>query len=315
MKIRLASSRASFGANGSRRGPAWWQTVTRVAEVGATLIVGIALLGVVLLSRAQLPSNPLAIGASTPESPTAAMASAASLLDQSVAKGGAGYSFEILQRSTIQIRPGGPKIEIPDPIDRHKSLGFADAYEVGALIERGAVTPAGFTMEMRTGPAPGELADWKAPYQFGVISTAGKTFRDDGVGWYPTDSPPGVGLDPLTASLLPTVIRNVSAVANDGFTKVGAVLLPKITGTAKVADIPGVIAADGKRFTELVAPLEFALDEQGRVAQVHVVARNTNLDVYDLIVDTTITFAYPGQAAPLPEPVPVRPASADIVQK
>ncbi|MBA2721227.1 MAG: hypothetical protein H0U52_18590 [Chloroflexi bacterium] len=278
------------------------------------ILVAFALLAILAYGRGGPPAT-LAVGAPTPESPALALTAAAAQLEQKTAKGAPGYTFEIVQRSTIHARPGGPQIEIPDPIDRNKSLGFADTYEVGALIERGAVTPDGFTMEMRTGPAPGKPADWTAPYQFGVISTAGKTFRDDGAGWYLTDSPPGIGLDPATAALLPGLLRNATGVANDGFTKVGEVLLPKVTGSAKVADIPGVVAADGAPFTELVAPLDFAFDDQGRLAQVHVLARNTNLDVYDLLIDTTITFAYPDQAAPLPEPVPARPASADVVQK
>lgn len=280
----------------------------------APILVAFALLAILMYGRGGLPAA-LAVGAPTPESPALALTAAATRLEQVVAESGAGYTFEIIQRSTIHARAGGPQIEIPDPLDRHKSLGFADTYEVGALIERGAVTPAGFTMEMRTGPAPGKPADWKAPYQFGVISTGGKTFRDDGAGWYATDSPPGIGLDPATTALLPDLLRNATDAANDGFTKVGEVLLPKISGGAKVADIPGVVAADGAPFTELVAPVEFTVDAEGRLAQLHIVARNTNLDVYDLLVDTTITFAYPDQAAPLPEPVPARPASADVVQK
>lgn len=278
------------------------------------IILALALVAILVFARGGLPGT-LAVGAPTPASPSLAMTGAAAILDQKTAKGGPGYTFEIVQRSTINARAGGPQIEIPDPIDRHKSLGFADTYEVGSLIERGAVTPDGFTMEMRTGPAPGKPADWTAPYQFGVISTAGKTFRDDGSGWYETDDPPGVGLDPRTAALLPRLLRNATELANDGFTQVGDLLLPKVTGSATVADIPGVIAADGAPFTELVAPLDFAFDAEGRLAQVHVLARNTNLDVYDLLVDTTISFAYPDQAAPLPEPVPARPASADVVQK
>src|SRR5204863_290981 len=137
---------------------------------------------------------------------------------------------------------------------------------------------------------------------------------NDAAGWYATDNPPGVGLDPRTAALLPALLRKATGVADAGTTPVNGATLPAVTGSAKVADIPGVIASDGAGFTELVAPLEFAFDDQGRLAQVHVLARNTNLDVYDLLIDTTITFAYPTTAAPLPDPSPARPASADAAQ-
>jgi hypothetical protein len=280
--------------------------------MAATVIAFLAIAAVLAFVRGR---GLLPAAAASGLDPADRLGNAAAALELVTTKTGAGYTFEILQRSTIHARPGGPQIEIPDPTDRYKSLGFADAYEVGALIERGAVTPDGFTMEMRTGPAPGKAADWKAAYQFGVISTGGKTFRDDGVGWYATASPPGIGLDPRTATLLPGLLRNVTNPADAGTKPVDGADLAAVTASAKVADIPGVVAADGASFTELVGPIDFAFDAQGRLAQVHIVARNTNLDVYDLLIDTTIAFAYPDQAAPLPEPVPARPASADAVQK
>ena len=84
---------------------------------------------------------------------------------------------------------------------------------------------------------------------------------------------------------------------------------------ATAADVPGIVAVDGASFTELTGPIEFSLDAQGRLAQLHLIARNTNLDVYDLLVDTTITFGYPSAAPDLPAPSPVRPASADAAQQ
>jgi hypothetical protein len=283
----------------------------RASEVIATVLVLAAIGGLLVLVRGH---SQVLVAAGAGPDPADRMAGAATILDQKTAAGGAGFTFEILQRSTIHARPGGPQIEIPDPVDPHKSLGFADTYDVGALIERGAVIPAGFTMEMRTGPAPDKDPDWKSAYQFGVTTSGAKTFRNDGIGWYRTDNPPGVGLDPRTAALLPDLLRNATAVTDAGTKPVNGATLPAVTGSAKVADIPGVIASDGAGFTELVAPLEFAFDDQGRLAQVHVLARNTNLDVYDLLIDTTITFAYPTTAAPLPDPSPARPASADAAQ-
>lgn len=279
-------------------------------DLAVGLIVPLLILGTLFLGRGPAAS---AQAGATAQEPSARLASAAGILEQATAKSGPGYTFEIIQRSTIHARAGGPRIEIPDPIDRNKSLGFADAYDVGSLIERGAVTPDGFWMEMRTGPAPGKEADWTAPYQFGAIERDGKTFRDDGVGWYATDDPPGIGLDPRTAALLPGLLRNATSVADTGSKPVDGATLATVSGSAKVADIPGIIAADGAPFTELVAPLDFAFDAEGRLAQVHVLARNMNLDGYDLLIDTTITFAYPAAAAELPQPLPVRPASADVV--
>lgn len=285
------------------RGQAWF-----------AVAIPMVLIGGVMLARASgliAPDHALAAAAQSAE-PAAMLATAADQLEAVTAKGGSGYTFEIVQRSTMHAQAGGPQIEIPDPADPHKSLGFADTYELGALIERGAVTPAGFSMEMRTGPAPGKPADWTAPYQFGAIVNAGKTYRDDGAGWYPTSSPPGIGLDPATAALLPSLLRNATGVADAGTTDVNGTILAAVSGSSKVADIPGIVAVDGAGFTELVAPLDFAFDDLGRLVQLHSLARNTNLKEYDLLVDTVITFAYPTAAPDLPDPSPARPASAGV---
>lgn len=287
--------------------------LARAAEIAVTAVALAAFIVLLIFVRGR--TGPLPAGAQLPTEPAARLAAAAALLEVSTAAGRPGYTFEIVQRSTITARPGGPKIEIPDPTDRSKSLGLADTYDVGALIERGAVTPDGFWMEMRTGPAAGKDPDWTSAYQFGAISKGGATFRNDGVGWYATDNPPGIGLDPRTAALLPRLLRSATEATDGSARPVTGPSTAAVRAKAAVKDIPGVIASDGAPFTELVEPVDFAFDDQGRLIHLRVVARNTNLDVYDLLVDTTITFAYPATAAALPEPVPARPASADVVSK
>ena len=124
-------------------------------------------------------------------SPAALTASAADQLDAAVRQGGGGYTFTIVQRTALDALPGGPLIDIPDPADRHASLGKTDHYEVAAYVERGAVADAGFWSEVRDGPPAGEAPDFeKATYELGAIVRDGKTYRNDGLGWYPTSSPP-----------------------------------------------------------------------------------------------------------------------------
>jgi hypothetical protein len=280
--------------------------VVRLVE-GATsvgLLAGLVL--TVLLVRGAFARPQAAVGAAT--TPTQAMGVAASALEAAWLPGAGGVTFEVVQRSTMHAKPAGPKIEIPDPSDRYKSLGFADEYYVGALLERGAVTPAGFWMEMRTGPAKDAQPDWEAPYQFGAIARDGKTWRNDGEGWYETDSPPGIGLDPKTASLLPRLLRNATGPTEAGIETVDGEEARKLTADGRVADIPGVVAADGLDFTVLAEPLELSFDDLGRLVKARVVARNTNMTDYDLIVETVITLRYPLTAAALPEPSPTRPA-------
>jgi hypothetical protein len=229
---------------------------------------------------------------------------AAALLEARVAKGGNGFTFEIVQRSTLQAKPSGPKIEVPDPDDRYTTIALADSYELGSLIERGAVSPDGFWMEMRTGPDPGQTADWTADDHFGTIARDGKVWRDDGDGWYETADPPGIGLDPVTAARLPALLRNAADARDDGSESVAGVSSRRLEATGRIADVPGILAADGAPFTTIVAPVEFSFDEDGRLVRVHILARNDNQKTFDLLVDTVITFAYPGSPPDIPEPAP-----------
>jgi hypothetical protein len=79
----------------------------------------------------------------------------------------------------------------------------------------------------------------------------------------------------------------------------------RLAGGTRVADIPGVIAVDLAAATEIDDPAELAFDDAGRLIGLRVVARNTHLATYDLLVETVIRFAYPERAPPLPAPEPV----------
>lgn len=239
---------------------------------------------------------------------------AADRLAALTAPGGAGYRFEIVQTSTMRAKAGGPQIEIPDPSDRYKSLGFADSYELGTLIEAGYVTPDGFWMEMRSGPKDAATPDVAGGnLHLSALVKDGKTWRNDGEGWYETDSPPGIGLDPRTASLLPTLLRNAASPVEGGVALKDGATVRRIGATGAVVDIPGVIAADGEGFTKLLKPIDFAFDLDGRLVELRVVAQNLNLTDYDLVVETTITLRYDQPPGSLPDPVPayVAPSNSD----
>lgn len=281
------------------------------ATVGSLLVATLGLL--ILFGWRALASAPEPDGDRGPVgqvgaaalTPSQLKSVAATLFETATAPGGGGVTFEIVQQSWLQARPGGPLIEIPDPNDRFKSLGFAEQYQLGTLIERGAVTADGFWMEMRAGPAEGQAPDFvQAPYQFGAIAKDGATWRNDGEGWYETDRPPGIGLDPATTALLPTLLRNAAGATDDGTETVGGTSARRIEASGKVADVPGIIAVDGEPFTTLVGPIEFAFDESGRLVRLRALARNDNQKEFDLLVETVITFAYPLVAPAIPDPTP-----------
>ena len=292
----------------------------------ASVVVALAAAAMVVARSAPPATVTVPVSAVTGGAPNAApdelKAAAADLLEAATAKGGAGYRFEIVQRSTLTAKPGGPQIEVPDPIDRTKSLGLADTYYLIGLVETGYVTPAGFAMEMRAGPtSPDAAADLaKGELLFRALVRDGVTYRDDGLGWYPTDRPPGIGLDPATAALLPSLLRHVAdaadadlAVAEGELGKADPAAARAITATGTVADIPGVVAVDGAPFTELKAPIALTFDAAGRLTGILVTARNTNVTAYDLVVVTEITLHYDAVPVTLPEPVPAW-AGADELQ-
>lgn len=297
------------------------QRLMRRVIAGATpvvLITAVTLAGP-RLARAfdpapvSVPVESVTGGAPSAE-PATLTSAAADLLEQATAKDGAGYRFEIVQRSTLVAKDGGPRIEIPDPDDATKTLGESDRYEVGSLVETGFVTPAGFSMEMRAGPAAGaEMVDLKGgDLLFRALVRDGKTYRDDGKGWYPTDVPPGIGLDPATAALLPDLLRHAAkagdadlAATEGDLGKATDTATRAITAETTVNDIPGVIAVDGAEFTEITGPVGMTFDAAGRLVGLLVTARNTAVEAHDFVVVTEITLSYDDipQVLPLPEPL------------
>lgn len=273
---------------------------SRVAS-SLELVVPVVALLVVTVGLGFLRAGPGPVSAAS--SADVQLDTAATQMEASLT--GNGYTFTVVSRSTLLARPGGPKIEVPHPTDRFKTLGLADEYYVGASIATGIVASDGYFLQMRRGPATKEaVADFeKAETTLAALVTGGKTFRNDGQGWYATDSPPGIGLDPRTAGLLPKLLREASDPTLDGTKIVDGAEATKIEASGKVADAPGLMAIDAESFTELAAPIDFALDAEGRLVELHALMRNTNQETFDLVIDTIITFSYddPGK---LPDPVP-----------
>lgn len=317
------------------------------------LLLPMLLLGTVALARASslAPSPPnvylLTGGAGALPAP-ALTALAAEVLDAALAKGGGGIAFEIVQTSTITAVAGGPLVEIPDPADRSKSLGTAERYVVGTLIERGFATPDGYWMELLYGPEPGAEVGFdvgKAERSREALVRDGQQFRNDGEGWHETDLLPGIGLDPATIAQLAglvtgaatasdrpleparpidpgaardaplgpeTVALDAAAVAATitGLQGVERAPVRTLATAARAEALPGIVAIDLAASTELVAPVELRFDDAGRLVGLTVLARNTNLEVHDLLVETVISLRYPGRPPELPRPEPAYVAPA-----
>lgn len=283
------------------------------------VVAGIAMVrGGLLLER---PTG-LAAGAEN-ATPAELTATAADVLDGARAPGGAGYTFDIVQTAALVAREGSPGIEIGDPADPTTVI-LVGRHPLATYLERGAVTDAGFTSEIRRGaddPTKGDGWD-AAPMELAALVLNGVTYRNDGSGWYETSEPPGIGLDPTSARLLPGMLRTIErptdAPATDGAVDA---LVERLTdrqpartlaGASTVADLPGIIAVDLAEATELIEPVTLAFDDDGRLIGLRAVARNVHFKAHDLVITTVITFAYPADAPALPRPEPayVAPSAA-----
>lgn len=283
----------------------------------AVALVPVLLLAAVALVRASgLPTRSMFVltGGAESRTPAELQSLAADTLEQAIASDGTGYIFEIVQHATLVARADGAPLEVPDPADPQKLIAVPSV-ALGSYLERGLVSPVGFYAEIRRGADdPAAPADWdNVPMELAALVRDGKTYRNDGAGWYPTDRPPGLGLDPASAALLPTMLRGLAEAAEatepvdssepgrvegDPF----AALTPdqRLQGASKVADLPGIIAVDLAEATAITKPAELAFDDRGRLIGLRVTARNTHVEDYDLLVDTIITFAYPDAPPSLP---------------
>jgi hypothetical protein len=273
-------------------------------------------------------------GAVTSMTPAELAATAADALEQAVGAGGSGITFEIIQHSTMVASDGGEKLEVPDPTDPRKTIEV-DSVPMATYVERGVWTSVGFHADIRRGPDDTSIQiDWDGtPLELGALVLDAVTYRNDGEGWYETDRPPGIGVDPATAALLPTMLRGLDGLADKADPQPDPSAAPssspepgravpdpfadlaparRLVGDSAVADMPGIVAVDLADATELREPAELAFDDRGRLIGLRVLARNTHVDRYDLLVETVITFGYPESAPALPKPEPrwVEPTQA-----
>lgn len=276
------------------------------------LLAVIAVLGIMSGALAMARGTlrpPTAFEAAAGAAPATMLADAAAKFEAARSPSGSGYAFEIVSRSTLHARPGGPKIEIPDPKDPDKVLALADEYYVGGSVASGIVIPGGYNLTMRAGPStPDAQPDFeKSEITLASLVRDGTSWRNDGLGWYETDTLPGIGLDPRTIERLPSLLREAQSAEMKEPVDVDGKILVAVTGEGLVANAPGLMAVDAEPFTEFVEPIQFAIDDQGRLGQLIARMRNTNSEVFDLIVETTITFDYENVPSELPRPEPLAP--------
>jgi len=283
------------------------------------LAAGIGLLLVAILAggvSARLgPAIPVAYAAiELPGTATDQLARAADALAAAMAEGGSGLTFEVVQSNSVRAKPGGPLIGVRDPADPTRVVAEVEEFSVNAIVSQGAVTADAFWMEMRLSPGTEQAPDFGVSAFFSkVLERGGVIWRDQGDGWYETDGSPGTGMDPVSARLLPRLLRSMTDVVilapeiRDGR------LLPGVRGVGRANDYPGVVASDGEAFTSPTFEITCWLDESGRLVRLETTANNLNENVYDLVSEVVVTFGYGSTGEP-PEPSPTmapQPAPTD----
>jgi hypothetical protein len=289
-----------------------------------TIVILITIIAAITMTRGGLLERPTGLdGGAENATPAELTTAAADVLDQAGAVGGAGYTFSVVQSAAMVAREGSEGIEVGDPADPTKVL-LVERHDLATYLERGVVSDAGFASEIRRSADDLTKGDgWDgAPMELAALVVDGVMYRNDGAGWYETSQPPGIGLDPASARLLPDMLRNVEGTADapvsegatDALTERLADLQPARTlaGTARVDDLPGIIAVDLAEATELIEPVSLAFDADGRLIGLKAVARNIHVETHDLVITTVITFEYPERAPALPKPEPrhVEPSPA-----
>ena len=268
----------------------------------ALTLGGLAIIAVLVAGTAA----PSLTSAANPESltPSGKLNLAAEQMRSALA---AGFNFTVVARSTLNAKAGGPKIEIPDPSDPYKVAGVADTFDMGASAAVGTVRGDEFFLQMYGGaiPAAGRLDTSGLEPTLAALVTGGKQWRNDGAGWYQTDQLPGIGLDPRTAALLPSLLGRAARATDVQPVTVGDKSLAAVAGEASVDDAPGLMAIDAASFTELTQPVTFVFDAEGRLAELTATMRNTRVKEFDLIVVATITFDY-SQVSAIPSPEATR---------
>jgi len=285
------------------------QRILDLVRNAATLVLGLVVIAGVGFFLRGMPGSPQTVvglaGGANAVPPQQLTAAAADLLANTTEAGGSGYRFNIVQTSTMVAKAGGPKIPVPDPVTRG-TLRMADTYYLNALLEQGVARPDGFWSQMQAGPNEGATPDWAgAPILFEALVRDGERWRNDGDGWYQAQIVPGIGLDPDTAGLLPALLRGATSPVDvpAGDKAADPTAARTLANAATPAQIPGVVAANGAAFTKLTDPVAYGFDDTGRLVSVRVMALNTNMTDFDLVVETTITIAY-DDVAGLPEPKP-----------
>ncbi len=271
----------------------------------ARAVIQMAVL-LIIATAIALARTGSAVGAG--QNTTEALHTAADSFEAALGSGGSGISFDVVQRNTLYAKPDGPKIELRDPADPKTVTGTVDQSQISTIFSRGGVTADAFWMEMRG--TQDVNADFDAAQFFArVLARDGEVWRDDGVGWYSTDVSPGVGMDPATVRLLPSLLRNLTNTATTDPLQLDGKALPGISGTSTPDDFPGVIAADGASLTEKSFQVSCWFDDQGRLVRLEAHARNLNQTTYDLVSDTVVTFAYGAPGDP-PDPTPTQAPQA-----
>ena len=237
--------------------------------------------------------------------PAQLLARAAGDLSLRLAPGGQGLSFEVLQRQSPVLGPMAPSLPVALPGSDGKPAS-------SAYMTRGFARGTDFYMAIRAvDPALATPTFEGGLPLFEAIASGGRSWRQEGEGFYETAVLPGLGIDPVSLARFPDLLRHLAGPVDVGEDTVGGEQAHHLRGTASVADWPGFIATDAAGLTASPFTVEVWLATDGRLLALEGSTRNLSEPGHDLEVSDRITF---GTAVPerAPDPSPLRPAASPL---
>jgi hypothetical protein len=245
--------------------------------------------------------------------PRLALWAAADAFEARLATGGAGVSFTATQLQVLRPLSGGPDLLLgPDREHPDATPVAVQQVVLGSVSGRGGATADAFFAEWFNGTDDNGQASFQGEAAYQALEHSGALWRRDamtdaaGLGWGASSDIPGFGVDPLSISDVPDLLRRLDNPTDVGPDSTGE----HWTGSTSPLWYPGAVAVDGSAFTGDPIAIELWLDAQQHLVTLFAVARNTNESTYQMLCIDRVSFDY-GSSPAIPEaPIASPPVEA-----
>jgi hypothetical protein len=193
-----------------------------------------------------------------------------------------------------RIADGGPGIRWTVTQDQVLESTSGKTTLVVNSTSRGAARGTNFVQEIRQATDLSQVRDFdRSAFNFGTVIAGDEVWRNEGDGFFATDraSVPGLGMDPVTLTRLPTLLRRVANARDLGQETLDSVTVRHFSGQVDAIDWPGVVASDALSLTETTIAVDIWIDSGGRLFRLSGLTRNVAWTDGSLWIRSTATFA------------------------